>query len=62
LNLAIGSISYEDMWLGASLLDRGVDVNAQADGFIAVNMAATMGQPEAVRFLIARTTVGGVLP
>lgn len=42
------------MWLGASLLDRGVDVNAQADGFIAVNMAATMGQPEAVRFLIAR--------
>jgi hypothetical protein len=30
------------MWLGASMLDRGVDVNAQADGFIAVNMAGTM--------------------
>jgi Ankyrin repeats (many copies) len=43
-----------DSAVAAFLLDRGVDVNAQADGFTAVNMAATMGQAEAVRFLIAR--------
>jgi ankyrin repeat protein len=43
-----------DSAVAAFLLDRGVDVNAQADGFTAVNMAATMGQAEAVRFLISR--------
>jgi hypothetical protein len=43
-----------DSAVAAFLLDRGVDVNAQADGFTAVNMAATMGQAEAVQFFIAR--------
>jgi hypothetical protein len=43
-----------DRAMAAFLLDRGVDVNAQADGFTAVNMAATMGEAEAVRLLIAR--------
>jgi hypothetical protein len=42
-----------DSAVAAFLLDRGVDVNAQADGFTAVNMAATMGQAEVVRLLIA---------
>jgi hypothetical protein len=40
-----------DSAVAAFLLDRGVDVNAQAAGFTAVNMAATMGQAETVRFL-----------
>jgi ankyrin repeat protein len=43
-----------DTAVAGFLLDHGVDVNVQADGFTAVNMAATMGQAEAVRFLIAR--------
>ncbi len=43
-----------DSAVAAFLLDRGIDVNAQADGFTAVNMAATMGRAEAVRFFIAR--------
>ncbi len=50
----VSSWNTGDSAVAAFLLDRGVDVNAQADGFTAVNMAATMGQAGAVRLLIAR--------
>jgi hypothetical protein len=43
-----------DAAVAGFLIDHGVDVNVQADGFTAVNMAATMGQAAAVRFFIAR--------
>jgi ankyrin repeat protein len=50
----ISSATYGRTAVAEFLLDRGVDVDARADGFTGVNAAATSGHFETVRLFLAR--------